>query len=80
VILKIKVNRMLVARKDKNLNKEIAIQISYFLNFGLFDMRNIIELKSVDGLFFFEIYLINYRFKKIYFLKSGELYFIDLNK
>ena len=71
---------MLVARKDKNLNKEIAIQISYFLNFGLFDMRNIIELKSVDGLFFFEIYLINYRFKKIYFLKSGELYFIDLNK
>lgn len=77
--LKNKCNRFLIAYNVDNFNKKIIVQFSYFLEVGIFDKKNLLELKSIDGASCFEIVLIQYKKKKILFIKENSCYCADLN-
>lgn len=68
--LKNKCNRFLIAYNVDNFNKKIIVQFSYFLEVGIFDKKNLLELKSIDGASCFEIVLIQYKKRKFYLSKK----------
>jgi hypothetical protein len=81
-----KTSRFAIAQKNNDLKINTIVKVVYYLSFKTKCKiepkinNSVIEVKSLSGSKKYEVIEIKFKVNKIFFLKSGELYFIDLNK